>query len=163
MMRVITRRCFPTLFAAAAATLGAGCAPLLISTSVDRGVDLSAYRTYGWSSQAAAATGDPRLDGNPFFHGYLAASIDKRLIATGLVRQGGEPDLLVRYFPAWRNRSRQATLSCPTTAVSRAAIAGSRSTTPARSSSTLSTRGRALSSGADGSKAMSTASSTIRE
>ena len=86
-----------SLLAAAALVLSA-CAPLVVSTSVERGVDLSAYRTYGWSTRPAQSTGDPRLDGNRFFHEYLAASIDRQLAETRLKQVSGEPDLFVRYF-----------------------------------------------------------------
>jgi hypothetical protein len=83
---------------AAAIVSLAGCAPLTVSTAVERGVDLSAYRTYAWSTQVAPPTGDPRLDGNSIFHDYLAAAIDRRLTAGGLEPRDTAPDLLVRYF-----------------------------------------------------------------
>jgi hypothetical protein len=81
---------------AVALTLAA-CAPLTVSTSVERGIDLAAYCSYGWSVQDARPTGDPRLDGNTFVHDYVVAAIDRQMRATGLDPNGDAPDLLVRY------------------------------------------------------------------
>jgi hypothetical protein len=76
----------------------AACAPVTVGTSLGRGTDLAGYSTYGWSPRVERPSGDPRLDGNAFFHGYLVAAIDKQLQTTGLEPQPDAPDLLARYF-----------------------------------------------------------------
>jgi hypothetical protein len=69
-----------------------------VRTSLTRGVDLAAYRTNGRSAHLERPSGDPRLDGNIFFHNSVVAAIDAQLRASGLERRADGPDLLVRYF-----------------------------------------------------------------
>jgi hypothetical protein len=42
------------------------------------------------------ATGDARLDSNPFFHDYLRRAVDRELAARG-IEQAETPDLLLHY------------------------------------------------------------------
>lgn len=83
--------------AALAALVLASCAPLTVTSFVERGVDFSRYRSYDWDS-GGTWTGDPRLDSNPFFHDYLKSAVESQLLARRLERTNyGMADLLVHY------------------------------------------------------------------
>ncbi len=58
--------------ALAAATAIDACAPVRVRSYVPRGVRFAHYRTYAWSAATPHATGDPRLDANPFDISHLA-------------------------------------------------------------------------------------------
>jgi hypothetical protein len=87
------------LLAAIAIAIGAaGCASVQLNSYVARDTDLAVYRTYNWAPSDRLATGDPRLDNNPFFRRALQASVDRRLTAKRLERrETGHADLEVRY------------------------------------------------------------------
>lgn len=83
----------------AAAALAAGCATLMVSSHVERGVNFADYVTYEWGPPDHLPVGDPRLDNNPFFNDRLQGAIEKGLAARGYerVNSGVEPQLLVHY------------------------------------------------------------------
>lgn len=86
--------------AAAAVVLAfaAGCATMQVQSYVQSGADFSRYRSYAWGPADIFATGDPRLDGNSFFHGRVRAAVDARLGTRGLEQtDAGTSDLLVHY------------------------------------------------------------------
>ena len=85
------------LAAIGALVLTAGCASMNVNSYVERGYDLNRYNTYAWSPQPAVATGDPRLDSNPFFDEQLRAEVEVQLARRGFERTAGIPDLLVHY------------------------------------------------------------------
>lgn len=75
-----------------------GCASMNVNAYAARGFDLSRFRTYAWVPGAPAATGDPRLDGNPFFDTRVRADTEGRLAERGLEKTSQKtPDLLVHY------------------------------------------------------------------
>jgi Domain of unknown function (DUF4136) len=75
-----------------------GCAPIHVSSYLERDVDLAQYHTYDWGPSDALPTGDPRLDNNPFFHDYFQEAVEKRLRVSGLRKSAsGTPDLLIYY------------------------------------------------------------------
>ena len=75
-----------------------GCAPIHVSSYLERGVDFAQYHTYEWGPADRLSTGDPRLDNNPFFHDYFQGAVDKRLIGSGLRKPAsGTPDLVIHY------------------------------------------------------------------
>ena len=86
--------------AAAVAALLAGCAPVKVFSFPERGVDFTTYRTYAWAPAVAMATGDPRLDSNPFFDGHVRRSVDRGLAARGIEKVDSAPDLLLHYHAA---------------------------------------------------------------
>lgn len=87
-----------SLFTALTALAIAGCATMLVSSHIERGVDFTDYVTYEWGPPDNLPVGDPRLDNNPFFNDYLQGAIEKRLAARGYERAlPGQPDLLVHY------------------------------------------------------------------
>jgi len=82
-----------------AALVAAGCASTMsVSSHVQRGVDFARYRTYAWGPADTLPTGDPRLDGNPFFKDHLEGAVEKQLAARGFeMSVSGTPDLLIHY------------------------------------------------------------------
>jgi hypothetical protein len=82
-----------------AALVTTSCATTMnVSSHVDRQITFSQYRTYDWGPADALPTGDPRLDGNPFFHDHLQGAIEKGLPSRGLVKSTSTaPDLLLHY------------------------------------------------------------------
>jgi hypothetical protein len=75
-----------------------GCAPIRVSTFVERGVDFAQFHTYDWAPAAPFATGDPRLDNNPFFTGHLQSAVEEGLAAKGLRKTtSSTPDVWIRY------------------------------------------------------------------
>jgi hypothetical protein len=86
----------------AAVVLGAltltACATMQVNSYVERGADVTRYRTYHWAPADARATGDPRLDNNEFFRDRLQAQIDRRLGDRGFEKvTAAGPDLLIHY------------------------------------------------------------------
>jgi hypothetical protein len=85
-----------TLLAVAALSLP-GCATMRVNSFVERGADLSRYRTFGWGENAEF-TGDPRLDSNPFFHERVRAAVEQQLARRGLEKTTADgPELIVHY------------------------------------------------------------------
>jgi hypothetical protein len=75
-----------------------GCAPLKVSSDVERDVDMTRYHTYSWDSTDLLPTGDPRLDNNPFFHRRVQADVEKELATRGFEKAtSGTPELLIHY------------------------------------------------------------------
>jgi hypothetical protein len=75
----------------------AGCATMNVSSYVERGVDLGRYRTFQWAPADQLATGDPRLDNNPFFQERVLSAVERELARKGLEKTTGTPDFLLRY------------------------------------------------------------------
>jgi len=74
----------------------AGCAPLRVNAYLERGADLSRYRSYAWAAREAFETGDPRLDNNRFFSQRVEEAVDMQLAARGFERTSpGAADLLI--------------------------------------------------------------------
>lgn len=76
-----------------------GCATTMtISSHVERGLDMSRYRTYDWGPADALPTGDPRLDKSPFFQDHMQGAVEKAFARKGVERVvSADPDLLVHY------------------------------------------------------------------
>jgi len=85
----------------AAVTLGAltvtACATMQVNSYVERGADVTRYRTYQWAPAGPQAIGDPRLDNNEFFRDRIQAQVDRRLGERGFEIAASTPDLLVQY------------------------------------------------------------------
>jgi len=74
------------------------CATMQVNSFVERGADVTRYRTYHWASADAYSTGDPRLDNNEFFRDRIQAQVDRRLGDRGFEKTtAAGPDLLVHY------------------------------------------------------------------
>lgn len=91
---------------AAAALAAAGCATLIVSSHVERGITFTDYVTYDWGPPDNLPVGDPRLDNNPFFNDHLQGAIEKGLAARGYERvdTGVEPQLLLHYHASVNQR-----------------------------------------------------------
>jgi hypothetical protein len=74
------------------------CATMRLGTYAARGFDVHAYRTYTWAAGEQLATGDPRLDNNPFFLERLQAAVERQLAARGFEKVTPDrADLLLHY------------------------------------------------------------------
>lgn len=73
------------------------CATMQVNSYVERGADLTRYRTYQWAPPDTQATGDPRLDNNEFFRGRIQSQVDRRLGSVGFEMTAAAPDLVVHY------------------------------------------------------------------
>jgi hypothetical protein len=89
----------PLATLAVLALASAACAvPIRVNAYAERGADLSRYRTYDFAPIEPVATGDPRLDSNPFFNERVRGAVDKGLGAKGYQRVTlGAPDFLVHF------------------------------------------------------------------
>ena len=54
------------------------CAAMRVNSFVEGGADVTRYRTYDWAPPDTQATGDPRLDNNPFFRERIQAQVEMR-------------------------------------------------------------------------------------
>jgi hypothetical protein len=76
-----------------------------VRSFVERGADVTRYRTYTWGPADAQATGDPRLDNNPFFHERIQAAVEQRLNARTFEKTtADQPDLLIHYHASVRQQ-----------------------------------------------------------
>jgi hypothetical protein len=82
----------------------AACAPMTVSSHVERGLDLTRYHTFGWGTADALPIGDPRLEKNPFFKDYLEGAVEKQLAVRGLQHTATNPDLLIHYHASIERR-----------------------------------------------------------
>ena len=76
------------------------CASMDVRSFVERGTDVTQYRTYTWGPAAAQATGDPCLDNNPFFHERIQANVEKQLNTRGFEKTTAAPQDFLIYYRA---------------------------------------------------------------
>lgn len=69
--------------------VGAGCATMSVSSHAARGSNSGTTRMAGVPPDALP-TGDPRLDGNPFFHRCFQGALDRQLPSRRLERSAAE-------------------------------------------------------------------------
>jgi hypothetical protein len=90
------------------AVIPAACATagnMNVSSHVQRGLDITKYRTFDWGPADALPTGDPRLDKDPVFGDYVQGAVEKGLAARGFARaDAGQPDLLIHYHASVNER-----------------------------------------------------------
>jgi hypothetical protein len=92
------RRLGPWAVLAIAVLALPGCASMNVSSYVERGMDVTTYRTYSWGPADLIWTGDPRLDNNRFFDERVRAKVDGLLARRGFERRAsGTSDLLLHY------------------------------------------------------------------
>ncbi len=101
-MRTLTRLA-ATLLMTMAAT---ACVTMSVSSHLERGADLSTYRTWEWGPADALPTGDPRLDNNTIFKDHLEGALEKALAGRRLQRAaaGAAPDLRIHYHASVNQR-----------------------------------------------------------
>jgi hypothetical protein len=85
------------LLAAVFALIISACAPLVVTSYLQTGADMSRYRTYAWASNEGRTTGDARLDNNPFFDRATREAIDAALARHALTLTPTDPHLLFHY------------------------------------------------------------------
>ena len=91
--------------AAIAALAVTSCATMNVGSHVERGLDVSQYRTYDWGPADALPTGDPRLDKDPFFQDHVQGAVEKELAARGFEGSTSDtPDLLIHYHASISER-----------------------------------------------------------
>lgn len=93
------RRLLHSLTVTLSVLAATGCAPAMtVSSHVERGLDLSRYRTFAWGPADALPTGDARLDEDPFFTDHVQGAVEKGLSARGFeLTTAASPDLLIHY------------------------------------------------------------------
>lgn len=93
MTRLIT-----VTIAAATALWIAGCATMTVGSHVERGLNVSQYRTYDWGLPDALPISDPRLERDPFFQDHLRGAVEKAMAGRGFAWSTDQPpDLLLHY------------------------------------------------------------------
>lgn len=91
--------------AVAAASMFMACAPVQVRSFTARNAPLTNYHTYRWAEDTSRATGDPRLDNNPFFERRLMTSADRELSAHGFeLRPSGNTDLVLHFHASVSQR-----------------------------------------------------------
>jgi len=94
-----------TVWALAFAGCAARSAARSVGSYVERGADLSAYKSYNWGPDEQTGTGDPRLDRNQIFQDRVQAAVEKELSARRFDKATSEsPDLLVHYHASVEQR-----------------------------------------------------------
>ena len=68
----------------------AGCAPMRVSSHVDRDLDFTRYRTFDWGPADALPAGDPRLERDAFFQDHIQGAIERNLAAKRIRARGGD-------------------------------------------------------------------------
>jgi hypothetical protein len=85
--------------------LAAGCATLAVDSYTRRGTDIGQFQTYMWGPPDTVATGDPRLDSNPFFENAVRRAVDEGLKARRYtITQTLTADLIVHYHASAAQR-----------------------------------------------------------
>ena len=80
-----------------AAVTIAGCAVMTVRSYAEPAAEFARYRTFAWAPEEQLATGDPRLDNNPFFQDRVRAEVEERLATLGFAKTAAGADLLVHY------------------------------------------------------------------
>jgi uncharacterized protein DUF4136 len=77
----------------------AGCAPIRVSSHVDRERDFTRYRTFDWGPADALPAGDARLERDAFFQDHVQGAIERNMAARGFERAAAtvEPDVRVHF------------------------------------------------------------------
>ena len=79
------------------ALTASACATMNVSSHVERGLDFTQYKSWGWGTPDALPTSDPRLN-DAFFRDHLQGAVERELVRRGLGRpESGTPDLLVHH------------------------------------------------------------------
>jgi hypothetical protein len=83
----------------------AACATTGVNSFAARGTDFAQFRTYAWGPDVEVATGDPRLDSNPFFRDRVKASTERELAARGWEKvDAAAADVTLHYHASVRQR-----------------------------------------------------------
>jgi Domain of unknown function (DUF4136) len=81
------------------ALISCGCALRDVHSFAERGFDPARYHTYRWAPADDRATGDPRLDDNPFFQRSVQTAVESELAKRGFEKTTSETaDLVIDYY-----------------------------------------------------------------
>jgi len=84
----------------------AGCASVSVNTDYDSSANFSDLKTYKWSAEGPAKTGDSRIDGNTLLDGRLRSAIDSALSVKGYQKvSSGRPDFWVNYHVSAKDKT----------------------------------------------------------
>jgi hypothetical protein len=97
-------RLFAGAVALAIGAAAAACAPITVTSFTERGVDVTAYRTFAWDRIDTSVPGDPRLENNEMFHEYLRDAIDRQMVSRGYEPTTLQPEVLVHYHASSRQK-----------------------------------------------------------
>lgn len=77
----------------------AACAPIQVSSHVDRARDFTRYRTYDWGPADALPAGDRRFERDTFFQDHIQGAIERNMAGRGFERAalGEMPDVRVHF------------------------------------------------------------------
>ncbi len=104
MMR---KRLFAFVFLGVLLGCGGG---MRVTSSYDRAIDFSAYRTFDWMPLDNPRTQDP-ASGAPELDRHIRASIEEQLAAKGITHSSTSPDFVVGYLATIRTNMDVTTFS----------------------------------------------------
>ena len=82
-----------------------GCSTIYVKYDFDPHAGFAAFKTYDWYAASAKAQGKSDGVSNPIMDRRVRRIVESELAARGYqLQQSGEPDFLLTYYPAYRNR-----------------------------------------------------------
>jgi hypothetical protein len=104
--QIMKRALYVLVASLSAIWMTTACGPTISSGShVDHTVSFAHYRTFDWGPSDALPTGDPRLDGDPFFKDHVQGAVERALAGRGIgLVSAGPPDLLIHYHASVTER-----------------------------------------------------------
>ena len=76
-----------------------GCAPMRVSSHVDRDRDFTHYRTFDWGPADRLPAGDQRLERDAFYQDHVQGAVERNLAARGFERADATatPDVRIHF------------------------------------------------------------------
>jgi hypothetical protein len=94
----MSRRSLSGIAAVAVSLVVTACAPVRINSYAEPDAGFGRYASYDWAPMVERATGDARLDNNPFFHERVVAAVEHQMAIRGYEKvAGGRADLTLHY------------------------------------------------------------------
>lgn len=81
-----------------------GCASLQIDSDYDTAVDFTGLGSYDWLPAQRIQSGDPAIEYDSLLEARVRNAVETQLSARGLVRDTGQPDVLVTYHAVQENK-----------------------------------------------------------
>ena len=87
-------------------TVLAGCTPFTVRYDYDSHAQYAAFKTFDWYAASPKAKGKAAGVDNPIMDRRVRNAVEQAMTAKGFKQEkAGEPDLLVTYYPVYRNRA----------------------------------------------------------
>ena len=84
----------------------AGCTPFTVKYDYDSHAPFAAFKSFDWYAASGKAKGKAAGVNDPIMDRRVRNAVERELTAKGLKQeQAGEPDLLVTYYPVYRNHA----------------------------------------------------------